>query len=63
MEMLQDVITKLQTFEETTSADPAVENSQEGSDLSLELNQSQTIECNKEQVRGKKLLKKQFKRL
>uniref|UniRef100_A0A3B5PXZ0 URB1 ribosome biogenesis homolog n=1 Tax=Xiphophorus maculatus TaxID=8083 RepID=A0A3B5PXZ0_XIPMA len=31
-------------------ADPAVENSQEGSDLSLELNQSQTIECNKEQV-------------
>ncbi|XP_032401575.1 nucleolar pre-ribosomal-associated protein 1 isoform X2 [Xiphophorus hellerii] len=50
MEMLQDVITKLQTFEETTSADPAVENSQEGSDLSLELNQSQTIECNKEQV-------------
>lgn len=54
MEMLQDVVTKLQSFEEATSSDAVMENSQEGSDLFLELNQSQTVECNKEQVRGKK---------
>ncbi|PWA28006.1 hypothetical protein CCH79_00012128, partial [Gambusia affinis] len=50
MEMLQDVVTKLQSFEEATSSDAVMENSQEGSDLFLELNQSQTVECNKEQV-------------
>ncbi|XP_014875164.1 nucleolar pre-ribosomal-associated protein 1 [Poecilia latipinna] len=50
MEMLQDVVIKLQSFEETTSTDPAVENSQEGSALFLELNEPQTIECNNEQV-------------
>ncbi|KAM4742564.1 nucleolar pre-ribosomal-associated protein 1 [Anableps anableps] len=50
MEMLQDVVNKLQGFEETTGADPAAEKSQGGSDLFLELNESSTVECNKEQI-------------
>lgn len=50
MGILQDLVTKLQGFQETTNSEPASENSQEGSDLFLEINQSSTVEANKEQV-------------
>lgn len=52
MAILQDLVIKLQSFQETTDSEPAAENSQEGSDLFLEINQSSTVEANKEQVRG-----------
>ncbi|KAM7399033.1 hypothetical protein PAMP_018327 [Pampus punctatissimus] len=48
MGILRDLVTKLQGFEVTT--EPAVENSQEGSDLFLEINQSSTVEASKEQI-------------
>uniref|UniRef100_A0A671V9A0 URB1 ribosome biogenesis homolog n=1 Tax=Sparus aurata TaxID=8175 RepID=A0A671V9A0_SPAAU len=38
-----DLVIKLQSFQETTDSEPAAENSQEGSDLFLEINQSSTI--------------------
>lgn len=50
MGILLDLVTKLQDFQETTNSEPATENSQEGSDLFLESNQSSTVEANKEQV-------------
>lgn len=53
MGILQDLVTKLQGFQETTNSEPAAENSEEGSDLFLEINQLSTVEANKEQV-GKK---------
>ena len=48
MAILQDLVIKLQGFQETTDPEPAAENSQEGSDLFLEIAQS----SNKEQVWG-----------
>ncbi|GAA6232726.1 nucleolar pre-ribosomal-associated protein 1 [Lates japonicus] len=50
MGQLQDLVTKLQGFQETKKAEPAAENFQEGSDLFLELNQSSTVEADKEQI-------------
>ncbi|XP_041796305.1 nucleolar pre-ribosomal-associated protein 1 isoform X2 [Chelmon rostratus] len=50
MGILQGLLTKLQGFQETTNPEPAAENSQEGSDLFLEINQSSTVETNKEQI-------------
>ncbi|KAM4590476.1 nucleolar pre-ribosomal-associated protein 1 [Fundulus diaphanus] len=50
MEMLQDVVTRLQSFEEAINAEPVAEKRQEGSDLFLELNQSSSTERNKEQI-------------
>ncbi|XP_059187700.1 nucleolar pre-ribosomal-associated protein 1 isoform X2 [Centropristis striata] len=50
MGILLDLVTKLQGFQETTDSEPAAENSQEGSDLFLEINQSSTVEANKEQI-------------
>ncbi|XP_076592199.1 nucleolar pre-ribosomal-associated protein 1 [Chaetodon auriga] len=50
MGILQNLLTKLQGFQETTNPEPAAENSQEGSDLFLEINQSSTVEANKEQI-------------
>ncbi len=50
MGILQDLVTKLQGFQETTNCEPATENSQEESDLFLEINQSSTVETNKQQV-------------
>uniref|UniRef100_A0A3B5LBN4 Uncharacterized protein n=1 Tax=Xiphophorus couchianus TaxID=32473 RepID=A0A3B5LBN4_9TELE len=47
---IKSTVESFGTVRAQNNADPAVENSREGSDLSLELNQSQTIECNKEQV-------------
>lgn len=54
MEMLQELVTKLQSFEETSDSKPAAETQKE-SDLFLEVNQSPTVEANKEQV-GKELI-------
>lgn len=54
MGILLDLVTKLQGFHETTNSEPtATENSKEGSDLFLEINESSPVEANKEQV-GKK---------
>lgn len=50
MEILQDLVTRLQGYQDTTNPEPAAENSQEGSELFLEINQSPTVEANKEQV-------------
>uniref|UniRef100_A0A4W6E3K8 URB1 ribosome biogenesis homolog n=1 Tax=Lates calcarifer TaxID=8187 RepID=A0A4W6E3K8_LATCA len=50
MGQLQDLVTKLQGFQETKKAEPAAENFQEGSDLFLELNQLSTVEADKEQI-------------
>ncbi|KAM9358652.1 nucleolar pre-ribosomal-associated protein 1 [Symphorus nematophorus] len=51
MGILQDLVTKLQGFQESTNSEPvAAENSKEGSDLFLEINQSSTVEASKEQV-------------
>ncbi|KAM8769351.1 nucleolar pre-ribosomal-associated protein 1 isoform 2-T2 [Acanthopagrus schlegelii] len=46
MAILQDLVIKLQGFQETTDPQPAAENSQEGSDFFLEIAQS----SNKEQI-------------
>uniref|UniRef100_A0A8C9ZT80 URB1 ribosome biogenesis homolog n=1 Tax=Sander lucioperca TaxID=283035 RepID=A0A8C9ZT80_SANLU len=43
MGILLDLVTRLQGFQETTTSEPAAENSQEGSDLFLETDQSSTI--------------------
>nr|XP_046245595.1 nucleolar pre-ribosomal-associated protein 1 [Scatophagus argus] len=50
MGILQDMVTRLQGFQETTNSEPAPENSQEGTDLFLEINQSSTVEANKEKL-------------
>lgn len=50
MGILQDLVTKLQDFQEATNPEPAPENSQEGSDLFLEIDPSSTVEANKERV-------------
>ncbi|XP_044210403.1 nucleolar pre-ribosomal-associated protein 1 isoform X1 [Thunnus albacares] len=50
MGILQDLVTKLIGFQVTTDSEPAAENSQEGSDLFLEINQSSTVEASKDQV-------------
>ncbi|KAG7243058.1 hypothetical protein INR49_016433 [Caranx melampygus] len=50
MKQLQDLVTKLQGFQETKKPEPEAENFQEGSDLFLELNQSSTAEADKEQI-------------
>ena len=51
MGILHDLVSKLQGFEESAHSEPAAaENSQEGSDLFLEINQLSTAEANKEQV-------------
>ncbi|XP_071780840.2 nucleolar pre-ribosomal-associated protein 1 [Centroberyx gerrardi] len=50
MGILQDLVTKLQGFQETTNSEPVAVNSQEGSDLFLEINQPSTTETNKEQI-------------
>ncbi|KAG8001883.1 Nucleolar pre-ribosomal-associated protein 1 [Nibea albiflora] len=50
MEILQDLVTKLQGYQDTINPEPAAENSQEGSELFLEINQSPTVEANKEQI-------------
>lgn len=50
MGILQDVVAKLQGFEDTTKCEPVAESSQEGSDLFLEINQLSAAETNKEQV-------------
>lgn len=53
MGIVQDLVTKLQGCEENTVV---AGNSQEQSDLFLEINQTCTAEANKEQVGGKKLI-------
>lgn len=50
MGILQDLVTKLRDFQEAANSEPAAENSQEGSDLFLEIDQSSTVEANKERV-------------
>ncbi|XP_029923746.1 nucleolar pre-ribosomal-associated protein 1 isoform X2 [Myripristis murdjan] len=50
MGILQDVVAKLQGFQDTTTCEPVAESSQEGSDLFLEINQLSTAETNKEQT-------------
>ncbi|CAK6968909.1 nucleolar pre-ribosomal-associated protein 1 [Scomber scombrus] len=50
MGILQDLVTKLLDVQVTTNSEPAAENSQEGSDLFLEINQSSTVEASKEQI-------------
>ncbi|KAL3057633.1 hypothetical protein OYC64_007984 [Pagothenia borchgrevinki] len=51
MGILHDLVSKLQGFQESAHSEPAAaENSQEGSDLFLEINQLSTAEANKEQV-------------
>nr|XP_020468810.1 nucleolar pre-ribosomal-associated protein 1 isoform X2 [Monopterus albus] len=49
MGILQDLVTKLQGFQETKS-EPAAETPQEGSDLFLEFNHLSTVEANKEEI-------------
>lgn len=51
MEILEKMVIKLQGFQEAKISELAVEKSQEGSDLFLELNQSSTVEVNIQQVR------------
>ena len=51
MGQLQVLVTKLQGFEETRKPEPTAENFQEGSDLFLELDQSSTLDVDKEKVR------------
>lgn len=53
MGILQDLVTKLQDFQEPTMSEPTAENSQEASDLFLEPNQLSTVEANNEKVRKK----------
>ncbi|KAL7400418.1 hypothetical protein ABVT39_012092 [Epinephelus coioides] len=51
MGILLDLVTKLQGFHEATNSEPtATENSKEGSDLFLEINESSPVEANKEQI-------------
>ncbi|XP_068441753.1 nucleolar pre-ribosomal-associated protein 1 isoform X2 [Clinocottus analis] len=50
MGILLDLVIKLQGFQKNTSSEPAEENSEERSHLFLEINQSSTAECNKEQI-------------
>ncbi|KAF3847470.1 hypothetical protein F7725_020498 [Dissostichus mawsoni] len=51
MGILHDLVSKLLGFQESAHSEPAAaENSQEGSDLFLEINQLSTAEANKEQV-------------
>ncbi|XP_037325699.2 nucleolar pre-ribosomal-associated protein 1 [Pungitius pungitius] len=50
MEILLDLVIKLQGFQESTGSEPAAENPQEGSNLFLEINQSSTVEGNKEKI-------------
>ncbi|XP_061575705.1 nucleolar pre-ribosomal-associated protein 1 [Cololabis saira] len=50
MEILQDIVAKLQSFEETETAEPEPEKPQEGSDLFVEVNRSPEAEAKKEQV-------------
>lgn len=50
MGTLQKLVTKLQSFEETSDSKPAAEKSQEESDLFMEVNRSPTVEASKEQV-------------
>ncbi|XP_040030484.2 nucleolar pre-ribosomal-associated protein 1 isoform X2 [Gasterosteus aculeatus] len=50
MGILLDLVIKLHSFEESTSSEPAAENSPEGSNLFLEINQSSTVEGNKEKI-------------
>lgn len=50
MGILQDLVTKLQSCQETKASEPAAEEAQEGSELFLEVNQSSPAEANKEQV-------------
>lgn len=49
MGILQDLVAKLQSFEETLDFKAAAEKSQ-ASDLFLEVNESPAVEANKEQV-------------
>ncbi|XP_063349998.1 nucleolar pre-ribosomal-associated protein 1 [Pelmatolapia mariae] len=50
MEILEKMVIKLQGFQEAKNSELAVEKSQEGSDLFLELNQSSTAEVNIQQI-------------
>ncbi|XP_056139099.1 nucleolar pre-ribosomal-associated protein 1 [Lampris incognitus] len=50
MGILQELVTKLQGFQETTNSEPVAGDPQEGSDLFLEVNQSFTMDTNKEQI-------------
>ncbi|XP_028275754.1 nucleolar pre-ribosomal-associated protein 1 isoform X2 [Parambassis ranga] len=50
MNIVHDMVTKLQGFHETKTFEPATEETQEGSDLFLELNQSSSAEASKEQI-------------
>lgn len=50
MGILQDLVTRLQGFQETTYSEESAETSQEESELFLEINQSSMGEANKEQV-------------
>ncbi|KAM6933336.1 nucleolar pre-ribosomal-associated protein 1 [Xenentodon cancila] len=50
VELLQDIVAKLQSFEETENTEPEPENSQEGSDLFVDVNRSRKVEAKKEQV-------------
>ncbi|XP_034405157.1 nucleolar pre-ribosomal-associated protein 1 isoform X2 [Cyclopterus lumpus] len=50
MGILLDLVTKLQGFQKNTSSEPAAENSTEGLDLFLEINQLSTVDDNKEQI-------------
>ena len=56
MGILQDLVTKLQGFQESANSESAAaagESSQEGSDLFLEIDHSSAVEANKEQVEKK----------
>ncbi|XP_037534219.1 nucleolar pre-ribosomal-associated protein 1 [Nematolebias whitei] len=50
MGILQDLVVKLQNFEETLDSKPAAEKSQQESDLFLGVDESPTVEANKEQI-------------
>lgn len=50
MGILQDLVAKLQGFQETTSSEPEGEKVQDGSDIFPEITQSSSVETNKEQV-------------
>lgn len=51
--ILQDLVMKLQGFQESAQPEPTAVDSQEGSDLFLESNQSAIVESNREKVIGK----------
>ncbi|XP_068174249.1 nucleolar pre-ribosomal-associated protein 1 [Antennarius striatus] len=50
MGILRELVTKLHAYQETENSEPAAENSEEESDLFLEINQSCTGESSKEQI-------------